>query len=407
MQSRRPFGQKELKMNKQRKDGRTALAAVLLLALAALAGCGGGGGGGGILSANTALVAPVAQITCANGDKVTGAATNCPDAKVVSTTVANGSVVDSDTFAGITIQLDSTLDASSITAANVALKAGNAATGSLVAGTVSPAGTKGFSFTPAASAKLQYGGPYVFTVRGVKETLGNPIPEMSVAFTTAVKQCNPPAEVNAAGTDCITPVPVAVIPPAPATPVAPPVPPVVVAPTPPVVVTPPPVVPAPPVPPVVTPKCSDPQQVWMSGIDVCAYPMGVVVTNPKPIPTGCTWWKDQCWKDAVANGTVKWVVTPAIAKEALYAFQKCPIVGAYFTNGLGFDELTFFCSDTGAIYDGFGIDSSRVSLKMTSVEGTSKGIMQTYSDGSRYEIIWFPSTTLIGISSNIWSNVRR
>lgn len=56
--------------------------------------------------------------------------------------------------------------------------------------------------------------------------------------------------------------------------------------------------------------------------------MGIRVTGANQLPEGCNTWKDQCWRDAVRNGTVKFVATSAVQTGV----DNRPIVFAYFRN---------------------------------------------------------------------------
>nr|WP_324292532.1 Ig-like domain-containing protein [uncultured Roseateles sp.] len=89
--------------------------------------------------------------------------------------------VSPDTFAGVMVTLDSTIDPSSLTTANVTLKTGTTATSA----TVTADGTKGFKVTLAS--KLAYDKPYTFTAN-VKDTLGRAI-TVSTSFATGAAPC--------------------------------------------------------------------------------------------------------------------------------------------------------------------------------------------------------------------------
>ena len=55
-------------------------------------------------------------------------------------------------------------------------------------------------------------------------------------------------------------------------------------------------------------------------------PIGTKVFNANQLPQGCNAWAQQCWKDSVANGTVKFITTSATGANPR------PIVFAYFRN---------------------------------------------------------------------------
>ena len=163
-----------------------------------LVGCGGGGGGSSPAAPTTVTV------TCPNGSSQTAATADlanaqCAAAVMLSILPLNGTTaVHVDTFVSVDVTTDSTLDASSITTANVTLKAGLNA----IAGTASAVGTKAFKFTP--SGKLNYGQVYTFSA-SVKDSLGR-ILLVNSTFTTASISCVPPQIPNNAGDACIAPI---------------------------------------------------------------------------------------------------------------------------------------------------------------------------------------------------------
>jgi hypothetical protein len=163
-----------------------------------LAACGGG-------AEKTTPNTPPSSVTvtCPNGTSKTAttqalAEAACALPAAVSITPAHGdSTVSPDTFTGITLATDSTLDPASLTPANVTLKIGSLTT---IAGSVAASGAKGVQFVPAA--KLQYGQAYDFAA-SVKDTLGRML-SISSSFTTAALTCTLPQVLfNGA---CVTPV---------------------------------------------------------------------------------------------------------------------------------------------------------------------------------------------------------
>lgn len=150
-----------------------------VLILCFLNGCGGGGGGGGsVVGANS-----TATVNCPNGTTKTAATQDsanllCDAPKLLTISPANNANdVSADTFAGVTVTTDSTLDTKSITTDNIKLSA----SGVNVVGVVTSVGTNGFKFTP--SAKLNYVQAYAFTL-SVKDTLGK-IFTTTTNFSTA------------------------------------------------------------------------------------------------------------------------------------------------------------------------------------------------------------------------------
>lgn len=194
--NQRALGRKEEYVMKSfmKNPGRpAALLATLGLALI-LFGCGGGGG-------NT-TPAPPAQVTCPDGTSQTAATAELAKAACAPTTFtvtpANGSSNASP--AGLKVVVTSTgkLDASSITAANVSLKAGNV---NPVAGTLSVA-PDNKSFTFALTGNGNYAQSYTFAAM-VKDALGRDV-SVNATFTTGLVDCSgtPGTQPNAAGTAC-------------------------------------------------------------------------------------------------------------------------------------------------------------------------------------------------------------
>lgn len=263
-------------MNKFMWNVRTSLASVFaVLAASTLVACNGGGGGGVTITTPTTVT-----VTCPNGTASTAATTDlanaaCPAPKVLSVLPAGGDIaVSPDTFTGVIVVTDSKLDPSSLTTVNVTLKAGGTSpvTGTVYATedtslpVVTTAPSKVFRFAP--STKLNYGQSYTFTAT-VRDTLGKEL-AMSSMFTTAVISCTPPQVPDSTGSACVTP--------------------------------------------------------WWPPTNIT--PMNVKVSGANQLPAGCNAWADQCWKDAVTNGTVKLVATSA----TMAGSNSRSVVFAYFRN---------------------------------------------------------------------------
>lgn len=169
------------------------------LTVAALAACGGGGGGG----ANTPTPT-TATVTCPSGTSKTAATADqanalCPAPKLVSVAPTDAVTnVSPDSFAGVTVVTDSTLDPASLTTANVTLKVGSTTS---ILGTVAATDGKGFKWTP--TAKLAYGQKYDFSAT-VKDTLGKSL-AVAGSFTTATITCTAPQVPDSTGTTCAAP----------------------------------------------------------------------------------------------------------------------------------------------------------------------------------------------------------
>jgi len=115
----------------------------------------------------------------------------------------------------------------------------------------------------------------------------------------------------------------------------------------------------------------------------------VKVGNVGQLPVGCTSWKQQCWKDAVANGTVKFIATSA----KMTGYNDRPVMKAYFRNTSTFNGVTglwnslaFYADDGSPVgADIFGGSYSEIDW----VYGTEKGIIiHEKSTNLCYQIAW-------------------
>lgn len=160
---------------------------------AALSACSGGGGSQEPMSPPV----PTVTVTCPNDATASGATTdaanaNCPAAQVLATTPSSGDTsVSPDSFDGVSVTTDSTLDVSSITASTVAFSSHDGNILDPVTGTVSySTDTKQFSFVP--DQKLNSGQQYVLDAT-VKDMLGRTVHE-SLWFTTSGTGTEAPAQ---------------------------------------------------------------------------------------------------------------------------------------------------------------------------------------------------------------------
>lgn len=127
--------------------------------------------------------------------------------------------------------------------------------------------------------------------------------------------------------------------------------------------------------------------------------MGVKVFGAGEIPAGCTSWFQQCWKDLVKNGGMKFIETP----QVMTGINSRPIVFAFYKNASGLWNALPIYRDTGELV-GAEI-SGGVSVEVDWVIGTTHGIIQhDLSLNTCYEMTWYPPTTQSGVSSNIWGN---
>jgi hypothetical protein len=114
----------------------------------------------------------------------------------------------------------------------------------------------------------------------------------------------------------------------------------------------------------------------------------VKVGNVGQLPVGCTSWKQQCWKDAVANGTVKFIATSA----KMTGVNDRPIMFAYFRNTTTAFGVTGqwnylpFYADDGTTFTEIG---GGVSSEADWVYGTEKGIISHEKQTDLcYEMAW-------------------
>ena len=130
-------------------------------------------------------------------------------------------------------------------------------------------------------------------------------------------------------------------------------------------------------------------------------PIGVKVYGASPIPAGCTSWYQQCWKDLVRNGEVKFIETP----QVMTGINSRPIVFAFYRNASGLWNTLPTYRDTGELVgsDIFG----GISQEYDWAQGTAHGIIiHEKASGDCYEKAYYPPTTQPGVPSAIW-DVKR
>ncbi len=80
--------------------------------------------------------------------------------------------------------------------------------------------------------------------------------------------------------------------------------------------------------------------------------MGYQISGANQLPAGCISVEQQCWKDAVANGKVKFAATSA----TMTGYNSRPVVFAYFRNTetafgvTGLWNTLVMYADDGSIY---------------------------------------------------------
>lgn len=161
------------------------------------------GGGGSTPTPTPTPSPPSVTVTCPNSTSKTATTTSEANALCAAPLLLTISPTDKATSvsvdtASIDVTTDSGLDSTSLTAANISLKAGTID----VVGTVAAVGTKAFKFS--ITGKLNYAQPYTFSA-SVKDTLGRALVVNGI-FTTASVSCVSPQVPNGTGSACVTPV---------------------------------------------------------------------------------------------------------------------------------------------------------------------------------------------------------
>lgn len=123
---------------------------------------------------------------------------------------------------------------------------------------------------------------------------------------------------------------------------------------------------------------------------------GVKVTAPNQLPAGCTSASQQCWKDAVMNGTVKLVATSA----TMVGINSRPIVFAYYktADGLRWNTLPLY-ADTGEL-TGSEINGGGT-FNIDMVVGNTPGVVFRVGT-SCFQQEWFKAGDPSG-NSNVWA----
>lgn len=128
----------------------------------------------------------------------------------------------------------------------------------------------------------------------------------------------------------------------------------------------------------------------------CLAPEGVKVSGPRPVPAGCTDSGMQCWKDAVADGVVKFIATSA-RTTGVPGYEDRPVMFGYFINGggdssySGPNSATLFWADTGEPMWPVSV-SSGYGLKINWAQGDLNGLFLQLSDGTCGRTHWVPPT---------------
>ncbi len=138
-------------------------------------------------------------------------------------------------------------------------------------------------------------------------------------------------------------------------------------------------------------------------------PMGTKVfgTDLTQLPADCTSETQQCWKDLVMSGAIKFVSTSA----TMVGFNNRPIVIANFydakmgNNGpYGLYHTHLVYADTGEKVGGNDITNGGMAVDLDWNVGNAEGeLFRDLRDGACWQLRWNPPTTQSGVSSNVWN----
>ena len=271
-----------------------------------VAACGGGG----------------SSATVASGAPLPG---GVPAATLISISpVAGATNVDPETFAGVVVSATNKLDPSSLTTANITVKAGariySGAATIAVDGTSFTFATSttaiGFTGAVRPAAKVEYGVTYTVSVN-VKDALGNAFVVTSMFSTKSAVVCIAPAMANSKNVCMSPPAPVG--------------------------------------------------YTWNTTMKAWTADIGTLVSGANALPAACVAFGDACWLDAIANGSIKLSASGAVAT----GLNTRPIVFALFVAGSG--------PSTGF--------HNVVPLYADAADGEAAGLNQSVGNGSVFAII--------------------
>lgn len=130
--------------------------------------------------------------------------------------------------------------------------------------------------------------------------------------------------------------------------------------------------------------------------------MGHWVVGANQLPAGCTEITQQCWKDSVQNGTVKFIETSAKMVGLSNGRDIRPIVFAYYiTENSQLWNARPFYADTGEPISGPSLNGG-VTDSIEKTWGNEMGII-TLAAGSCWQKKWYPAGDPSG-NANIWAN---
>lgn len=159
-------------------------------------------------------------------------------------------------------------------------------------------------------------------------------------------------------------------------------------------------------------KVCEAPSVFTTGVNACVYPIGVKVYGTNTLPQGCDHASQQCWKDAVASGLVKFIATPALMTNYITDSgvdqSKRNVVFAYFRNTTLFNGVAGLWNTLPMYADNGGLVGpdiyGGVYGELDWVYGTPGGIITHLKDlNICIEITYYPKTTQVGVNSSTWA----
>lgn len=126
-------------------------------------------------------------------------------------------------------------------------------------------------------------------------------------------------------------------------------------------------------------------------------PMGTRVTGANQLPAGCTATTQQCWKDAVINGTVKFIATSA----TMTGVNARPIVFAYYRGATGLYNMQPFYADTGDVVTG-NLTGGVASEPQWGIGNAAGMIIRELSSGNCFQWKWYPAGDPSG-RNDVWA----
>jgi hypothetical protein len=128
------------------------------------------------------------------------------------------------------------------------------------------------------------------------------------------------------------------------------------------------------------------------------------------LPVTCTSETQQCWKDLVMSGAIKWVSTSA----TMIGMDSRPIVIAIFIdNKIGYNgqdglyHTHLVYADTGGKVGGNDITDGGSASDFDWVVGNVDGaLFRDKRDGACWQLKWNPPTTQSGVASSVWNYTK-